>query len=103
MNTTYLNARCQSMLQLLLDTGSYLSMQQIAADLQVSQRSIYYDLCRINEWLADNGIQELEVVRGKGLLLTDEMREQIEACTETVEQEDSYILCHYLFCGTGSY
>ena len=91
MNTTYLNARCQSMLQLLLDTGSYLSMQQIAADLQVSQRSIYYDLCRINEWLADNGIQELEVVRGKGLLLTDEMREQIEACTETVEQEDSYI------------
>lgn len=91
MNTTYLNARCQAMLQLLLGTDSYLTMQQIAAELQVSQRSIYYDLCRINEWLADNGIQELEVVRGKGLLLNGEMREQIEACTETEEAQDSYI------------
>lgn len=91
MNPTYLNARCQSMLQMLLSTESYLSMQQIAADLQVSQRSIYYDLCRINEWLADNGIQELEVVRGKGLLLNEEMREQIEKCAETEEAEDSYI------------
>lgn len=91
MNTTYLNARCQAMLEMLLGTDSYLSMQQIAAELQVSQRSIYYDLCRINEWLSDNGIQELEVVRGKGFLLSEEMREQIEACTETGEARDSYI------------
>lgn len=76
---------------MLLNQKSYLSLKQIANDLGVSQRSIYYDLCRINEWLQYNGIPELEVVRGKGLLLDDERRTQIENCTEEADVEEVYV------------
>lgn len=91
MNTTYLNARCQTMLQMLLASDSYISMQQIASELQVSQRSVYYDLCRINDWLAENNIEELSVVRGKGLRMSEKIKDLIEDCTETGTGEDSYI------------
>ena len=91
MNIRYLNKRCKEILQMLLNNKSYLPLQQIANDLGVSQRSVYYDLCRINEWLQYNDIPELEVIRGKGLLLDDDMRSQIENCTEDTAVEDVYI------------
>ncbi|MGB8451352.1 MAG: BglG family transcription antiterminator [Anaerocolumna sp.] len=91
LNTIYLNVRCKEILQMLLNSDSYLSLQQIANDLKVSQRSIYYDLCRINEWLVDNEIPELEMVRGKGLFLPEEIRQRIEDCTDDREAEDVYI------------
>ena len=69
MNSTYLNAKCKGILRKLLNNNSYLSLQQLAEELNISQRSIYYDVCRINEWLSENDIPELRVVRGKGLLL----------------------------------
>ncbi len=91
MNIRYLNKRCKEILQMLLNNKSYLPLQQIANDLGVSQRSVYYDLCRINEWLQYNDIPELEVIRGKGLLLDDDMRSQIENCTEDTAVEDVYV------------
>ena len=74
MNSTYLNAKCKGILRKLLNNNSYLSLQQLAEELNISQRSIYYDVCRINEWLSENDIPELRVVRGKGLLLSEQIR-----------------------------
>lgn len=91
MNSTYLNLRCKEILKMLLNHNTYLSLQQIAEELNISQRSIYYDLCRINEWLTNNGISELRMVRGKGLLLDAESRHKIELCTEEKEIEETYI------------
>lgn len=91
MNITYLNARCREILQKLLLSDTYLTLQQIAKELNVSQRSIYYDLCRINEWLADNGIPELEMVRGKGLFLEESIRSRIEKCSGEEEAEEIYV------------
>ena len=91
MNFTYLNTRCQAILQILLNKDRFITTQEIADELDVSQRSIYYDLCRVNEWLADNGIKELEVVRGKGLFLDSERREQIENLAEEGNAEDTYV------------
>ncbi|MFQ9514794.1 MAG: BglG family transcription antiterminator [Eubacterium sp.] len=91
MNITYLNTRCQAILTMLLTNDSYLSVQRIATELKVSQRSIYYDICKLNEWFAENGIPELEVVRGKGLFLSEEARQQIEDFAETGEAEDAYV------------
>lgn len=92
MNMAYLNARCKEILQMLFDSDTYISLQQIAKVLKVSRRSIYYDLCRINEWLDEKGIPELEVVRGKGLLLDAPTKEQIRNCVEDTSNEDAYVL-----------
>lgn len=91
MNITYLNTRCQTILTMLLNNDSCLSIQRIATELKVSQRSIYYDICKLNEWFAESGIPELEVVRGKGLFLSEEARQQIEDFAEKGEAEDAYV------------
>ncbi|MBS6520958.1 MAG: HTH domain-containing protein [Clostridiales bacterium] len=41
MNSTYLNAKCKGILRKLLNNNSYLSLQQLAEELNISQRSIY--------------------------------------------------------------
>ncbi|MBC5688898.1 PRD domain-containing protein [Mediterraneibacter sp. NSJ-55] len=103
MQQVYMNARCREILQMLLESDTYLTQQQIAEKMQVSKRSIYYDLCRINEWLEFYHIPELEMVRGKGILIEKALRSKIEACAEGIEKDENYILSpmervHLIIC-----
>lgn len=91
MALTYMNARCKEILHMLLQADHYLTTQQIGKTLNISKRSFYYDLCRINEWLEEYGIPELKVVRGKGLLIDSRMKEQIGAIAEDEVDDDQYI------------
>ncbi len=91
MGTVYINARCKKILYLLLTRDNYMSLQQIAKETGVSKRSIYYDLCKINELLTSYHIPELEVVRGKGILISSQNKKQIEAIVENEQGEESYI------------
>jgi len=92
MQQVYMTARCKEILRLLLESNDYLSQQQIADTLHVTKRSIYYDICRINEWLDYYGIPELDVVRGKGLFISNDSRAKIEECEEKIHEIDGYIL-----------
>ena len=47
----YLLARCKEILQLLTTAGRHMTVDEIAKVKMVSRRSIYYDLCKINEWM----------------------------------------------------
>ena len=91
MGTVYINARCQKILSLLYNGEDYISLKQIAAETGVSKRSIYYDLCKINEFLNYYGVDELEVVRGKGILIPEEDKRKIEKIVENESGEESYI------------
>ena len=46
-----LDSRCQEILQFLLYTNDYIRIQDIAREQNISRRSVYYDLCKINDWL----------------------------------------------------
>ena len=103
MQQVYMNARCREILRILLESDTWITQQKIADELQVTRRSIYYDLCRINEWLEFHHIPELEMVRGKGILLDENVRRQIEACADEIEGDESYILSpmervHMIIC-----
>ena len=87
----YMNERCKSILQMLLNQNSYLQPAQIAEILKVSKRSIYYDIYRINDWLSSYKISELETVRGKGILLSDLQKAAIEEALQDSSQEETYI------------
>jgi len=66
-------------------------MQRIAEITGVSKRSIYYDICTINEWLDERGIKELEIERGKGILIPQEDRMKIEELLEDRQWGDYYV------------
>lgn len=91
MGTVYINARRKHILELLLSGGEYIPVQRITEETKVSRRSIYYDLCKINEWLNFYGIQELEVARGKGILIPAGDRIRIEALIDQENKEESYV------------
>lgn len=104
----YINARCKKILSMLLAGSAYISLRQIATEMGLSKRSIYYDLCKINEWLEYYGVPELEVVRGKGILIPEEDKRKIETISEKENKEESYIFsptervkiiyCYILIC-----
>lgn len=91
MGTVYMNARCKKILTLLLTGDDYVSLPSIAKETGVSKRSIYYDLCKINEWLSAYSIPEIEAIRGKGILISEENKKYIEAIMEDEHGEESYI------------
>jgi mannitol operon transcriptional antiterminator len=72
-----LDTRCTTMLSLLLTHQDYVSILEAAKTLNVSRRSIYYDLDKINEWLQAHDIGFIQVERSKGLFLSSVQREKI--------------------------
>ncbi len=52
-----LEKRCQDILQRIIFAGGYLKIQDLADEMEVSRRSVYYDLNKINEWLLQQGIE----------------------------------------------
>ena len=67
----------QKILNMLLKATYYSSLNQISQKLEVSKRSIYYDICKLNEWLEYYNVSGLKVVREKEYLLMKIIRKKI--------------------------
>ena len=91
MALLYINARCKQILNLLLSQTKYITTEQIAAEMKVSKRTVYYDICNINLWLEQVQLPALEVVREKGILISHKERVQIQKMLESDEHEQVYI------------
>ena len=86
-----MNSRCKQILMMLAEADSYITVEQIAEEFKLSRRSIYYEICKINEWMEANELPEMEIVRGKGILLEDKVKLQIESKLEADIEETDYI------------
>ena len=62
---------------MLLKATYYSSLNQISQKLEVSKRSIYYDICKLNEWLEYYNVSWLKVVRGKGIFIDENNKKKI--------------------------
>ena len=91
MITVSINEKCRKILDLLLDRNEYVTLQQIAIELKISKRSVYYELCKINEWLSGYHIPELEIVRGKGLFIEPAMRQITEEMLQKESNKMDYV------------
>lgn len=91
MALLYMNARCKQILNQLLSQSKYITMEQLAAEMKVSKRTIYYDICKINLCLEQAGLSTLEVVREKGLLIPHGERTLIQEMLDSDEHEQVYI------------
>lgn len=91
MALLYINARCKQILNQLLSQSKYITMEQIASEMKVSKRTVYYDICKINLWLEQAKLPTLEVVREKGLLIPHKERELIQEMLASDEHKQVYI------------
>lgn len=91
MQTTYMDAKCINLILQLLNTSDFISTQKLSEKMNISQRSMYYYMCRINKWLSENDIPELAVVRNKGILIDEQTKKKIWACLGEQDTENGYI------------
>lgn len=85
-----LNQRCEKILSILTHESGYVSLKRLSEKTGVSRRSIYYDICKINEWLEEHDIQELEPERGKGIFISAGDKEKILDALDEKEYEEYY-------------
>ena len=86
-----LDKRCLEILNIIMYTSGYLKIQDLADELQVSKRSVYYDISKINEWLESNNIDPLIQERGKGLLIN---KQQSLAIQKVLNQTNDSLLVY---------
>lgn len=70
-----LDVRCHEMLKYLLYQDGYTSITQLAEEMNISKRSVYYDIRKINEWMEAQHLSELVVERKKGIRIDDEQKQ----------------------------
>ena len=56
-----LDSRCQDILLYLLYLDEYITIQDLSLEKNISKRSVYYDLCKINDWLQSHDIDSIIV------------------------------------------
>src|SRR5699024_12270934 len=61
----------------ILKTDSYISVVHLSEQFNVSRRTIYSELDKIDDWLKQNYSTELIRVRGKGLYVSQSLKSQI--------------------------
>lgn len=91
MSLCNLSERCRKIIKMLLYRRDFVSLQEIAQETGVSRRSIYYDVCSINEWLEEHEVQELEIIRGKGLFIPEDIKNVIADLLEEKQSDDYYV------------
>lgn len=72
-----LDQRSVAILTELHDHNAFLSAQELADHFNVSRRTIYYDIEKINDWLEANQLDVVEYVRSQGFRLSKKTKEQL--------------------------
>lgn len=91
MGAGYINERTKRIIKLIMSVNDYISLEQIAGELKLSKRSIYYEICKVNEWLQDKKLPEVTVNRGKCLCFDDDIKTNITIALEDEQGEENYI------------
>lgn len=80
-----LDKRSTAILMQLIHADSYMSVEELTEKLNVSRRTIYYDIEKINDWLDSLGIDKVEKVRSAGFILPDKVKKLIPTNIQKVQ------------------
>ena len=86
-----LGERCNKILRFLLKATDYISMRELADKTNVSRRSVYYDICNINDWLDSHNLPALKILRGKGIFIPPDEKISIDALADEKDDRNEYI------------
>lgn len=91
MSIGYLNERTAKMIHMLIKGSSVMTIKEIAAEMEVSTRTIYNELEKANDWLGAKKLPKIEVIRGKIQVFSEDEKQRIEEAMEIKEPADDYI------------
>lgn len=86
-----LDARCQKIVQMVINAQGYITIQEIANENHVSKRSVYYDVMKINEWLTSFSIDPITNVRNKGVRIKQHQIKSIRKVLKNVFHDIEYL------------
>lgn len=86
-----LDSRCQEILQYLIYTDGYITVQDISREKNISRRSVYYDICKINDWLEAHDIEPIIIERKKGIFITREYGSRISVLLKDMSKNSMYL------------
>lgn len=86
-----LDTRCQEILQYLIYADRYVTVQEISREKNISRRSVYYDICKINDWLEAHDIEPIVIERKKGIFITSEYGRQISVLLKNMSENSMYL------------
>ncbi|MCS0670430.1 BglG family transcription antiterminator [Cytobacillus firmus] len=85
-----LDQRCMTILTKMVHAPTHVSPQELMEELQISKRTVYYDVDKINSWLKDQGLDELKYVRAAGFFLDEEEKQQIKQRLHSFDKAAGY-------------
>ncbi len=91
MPLLYMSARSKRLLNVLFMQADYISLNSLAKALDVSRRTVYYDISKVNIWLEQAGLPILEIVKEKGLFIPQREREKIQSYLDVDNEEQVYV------------
>ena len=73
-----LDSRSKDILHFILTQYEYVSLGALMKEFDISRRTTYYAIQKVNAWLSENGVAELEIERNKGIFLTNIQKHAIQ-------------------------
>lgn len=92
-------------LLLLVNSDGYISIQSVQDKLDISKRTVYYVVNKLNEFLFLNGIDPIGNKRGKGYYLTSQQKDNIKPILYSnsslknlsSEERTDYLICWMMY------
>lgn len=81
-----LDQRSTILLNELVHASSHLSINELMEKFNVSRRTIYYDIEKINDWLEDNNLDPVRYIRSVGFYLEENTKKHIPEKIETIKK-----------------
>jgi mannitol operon transcriptional antiterminator len=101
-----LKSRSRAILNYVLSRDGHVTLDEVAENLHVSKRAVYYDLHEISDWMKNKHISVLKVERQKGIFLSEQQKrlvyQQLEKPSSTVyyifsqEERIAVLICKIL-------
>lgn len=91
MSLLYMSQRGKNLLNVLLAQSDYISLNNLAKALDVSRRTVYYDIKKVNIWLEFAKLPALKVVREKGIFIPENDRKKITSYLEADDEKRVYV------------
>ncbi|MFD2370591.1 BglG family transcription antiterminator [Brevibacillus sp. GCM10020057] len=70
-----LDKRAMQMLQLFVQSHHTLSVKELMEQFSISRRTLYYDIRKINDWLKQAGLLQVQYIYAKGFYLDETSRQ----------------------------
>lgn len=80
-----LSKRSIFILNQLLNAPSHVTPEELQTKLQVSKRTVYYDVRQINDWLEDHKLSPVNKHYGKGIYLDEITKKQVPRYLDEIE------------------